>query len=65
MACENIYCIANYKGECAVEKCEGEIRTTRNIKKTDKENRKLFYEIARKSSDVYFKEEANGKENRT
>ncbi len=63
MACENIYCIANYKGECAVEKCQGEIRTTRNIKK-DKENRKLIYEIARKSFDDYFKEEAYGKENR-
>lgn len=57
MACENVHCIANYKGECAVEKCQGEIRTTRNIKK-DKENRKLIYEIARKSFDDYFKEEA-------
>ncbi len=63
MACENVHCIANYKGECAVEKCQGEIRTTRNIKK-DKENRKLIYEIARKSFDDYFKEEAYGKENR-
>ncbi len=27
MACKNIHCIANYKGEYAVEKCQGEIRT--------------------------------------
>lgn len=65
MACKNIHCIANYKGECAVEKCQGEIRTTRNINKIDKENRKLIYEIARKSFDDYFKEETNEKENRT
>lgn len=58
MICEKIHCIANYKGECTVEKCQGEITTTKNMKNADKEKRKNFYNISREGFDIYFREEA-------
>ena len=57
MMCEKTNCIANYKGECTVEKCQEEITTTRDMKNLDKEQRKTLYNISRKSFDIYFKED--------
>lgn len=49
MICDKAHCIANYNGECAVEKCQGEIDTTRNMKNISREERKKLYQISKNS----------------
>ena len=57
MICDKAHCIANYNGECAVEKCQGEIDTTRNVKNISREERKKLYQISKNSFEIYFGEE--------
>lgn len=53
--CEKYNCVANFNGECVVDRCDGEMIMIPACK-NDREIKKRFYETTKEMFDEDFKE---------